>query len=68
MYKINNKAELKNYRKSLRQKMTKAEIALWSKIKNSQIAGHKFRRQYSIGFYILDFYCTDLKLAIELDG
>jgi very-short-patch-repair endonuclease len=68
MYKINNKAELKNYRKSLRQKMTKAEIALWSKIKNSQLAGHKFRRQHSIGFYILDFYCTDLKLAIELDG
>ena len=48
--------------------MTKAEIALWSKIKNSQLCGYKFRRQHSVGAYILDFYCPKAFLAIELDG
>jgi len=37
-------------------------------IKNSQLDGRKFRRQYSFGGYVLDFYCSSEKLAIELDG
>jgi len=48
--------------------MPKAEQALWSKLKNQQLKGHKFRRQYSVDQYILDFYCPQAKLGIEVDG
>jgi len=65
---IYNIKALKDRRKRLRNKMTEAEIFLWSKIKNKQLAGYRFRRQYSVGRYIVDFYCPKLKLAIELDG
>jgi len=41
---------------------------LWYELKNSQLAGRKFRRQHSVGNYILDFYCPEERLAIELDG
>ena len=41
---------------------------LWSALKNKQLQGRRFRRQYSIGNYILDFYCPSEKLALELDG
>lgn len=47
--------------------MTKAEIILWSKLKGKQL-GYKFRRQHGIGKYIVDFYCPELRLIIELDG
>ncbi len=48
--------------------MPAAEIILWSKLKSNQIDGYKFRRQYGIGMYIVNFYCPATKLAIELDG
>ena len=48
--------------------MPEAEIILWSKLKGKQVYGCKFRRQYSVGSYIIDFYCPKLKLAIEVDG
>jgi len=44
------------------------EGILWQYIKQSKLAGRKFRRQHSIGRYILDFYCPAERLAIELDG
>ena len=47
--------------------MTKAEVILWSKLKGKQL-GYKFRRQHGIGNYIVDFYCPELRLIIELDG
>lgn len=47
--------------------MNKSEIILWSKIKNDRL-GYRFRRQYGIGNYIVDFYCPKLKLVIEVDG
>lgn len=65
---IHNNKELEVNRKKLRHNMTDAEILLWSKIKNKQLAGYRFRRQHSIGPYIADFYCPKLKLVIELDG
>ena len=52
---------------NLRSNMTFAEKFFWSRIKSEQI-GAKFRRQHIAGRYILDFYCPDLKLAIEVDG
>ena len=41
---------------------------LWSKLRGKNVKGYKFRRQYSIGAYIVDFYCAEMKLAVELDG
>jgi very-short-patch-repair endonuclease len=48
--------------------MPKAEIVLWSRLKSKALNGHKFRRQYSVGKFVIDFYCPRLKLAIEVDG
>ena len=52
----------------LRSNMPKAEIVLWSKLKSKTLDGYKFRRQYSVGKFVIDFYCPRLKLAIEVDG
>jgi len=57
----------KSKRRSLRKNMTKAEIILWSELRREQLQ-KKFRRQFGIGNYIVDFYCPKLKLVIELDG
>lgn len=67
MLRIYNRYEYNSIRKSLRQNLTKAEIVLWSRLKGKQL-GHKFRRQYGIGPYVVDFFCKELRLAIEVDG
>ncbi len=59
---------LKDYRRNLRKKLTPAEASLWSLLKNKQAFGLKFRRQTSIENYIVDFYCPQYKIVIELDG
>lgn len=64
---IYNIPKLYSRRKDLRNNATSQEILLWSKLKNSQI-GYKFRRQHSIGGYIVDFYCPSKNLIIEIDG
>ena len=63
-----NKSYLKQYRKSLRNKATPAEAFLWNYLKKSQLEGRKFRRQHSIDNYIVDFFCFEESLAVELDG
>lgn len=63
-----NKSYLKQYRKSLRNKSTPAEAFLWNYLKKSQLEGRKFRRQHSIDNYIVDFFCFEESLAVELDG
>jgi len=65
---IHNKPQLKSVRKELRNESTPAEKKLWCALQHSQLDGYKFRRQHSVGFYILDFYCPSKKLAIEVDG
>ena len=67
-HKLHNRPNLKEKRKFLRNNSTSAESVLWTILKNKQVAGLKFRRQHSIGNYIVDFYCTKLNLIIELDG
>ena len=52
----------------LRNNMTKDEIILWSRLRMRQVSGWKFRRQQPIFNYIVDFYCHELKLIIEVDG
>lgn len=58
----------KNIRRHLRNNMTETEVILWGKLKGRQITGYKIRRQYGVGSYVVDFYCPQLKLAIEVDG
>jgi very-short-patch-repair endonuclease len=60
--------ELKTFRTELRARLTPAEASFWNLVKNSRLDGRKFRRQHSIGKYILDFYCPSERLGIELDG
>ena len=66
--KIHNRINLKETRRVLRKNLTPAEALLWKALKNRQLKGRKFRRQHSVGNYILDFYCPSEKLNIELDG
>ena len=63
-----DKKELIKKARNLRNHMTRAEIILWSRLKSRQIDGYKFRRQQPILDYIVDFYCHDLRLIIEVDG
>ena len=63
-----NLPELRTFRTELRNDLTPAEAAFWNILKNSQLDGKKFRRQHSVGRYILDFYCPSERLGIELDG
>lgn len=65
---IHNRKELGTYRKELRNNLTSAEATLWIQLKGKQLDGRKFRRQHSVGTYILDFYCPSEKLCVELDG
>ncbi|MBF0309479.1 MAG: endonuclease domain-containing protein [Magnetococcales bacterium] len=60
--------ELLEFARRLRKNSTDAEILLWRLLRGRQIAEVKFRRQYPIPPYVLDFYCHELHLAIELDG
>jgi very-short-patch-repair endonuclease len=63
-----SRKSLKFYRSSLRNKSTSAEAELWKVLKSKRLNGRKFRRQHSVGNYIVDFFCASEKLVIELDG
>jgi very-short-patch-repair endonuclease len=65
---IHNRRSLKEIRRNLRRSLTPAEAALWKALQGSKLAGKKFRRQHSLGNYVVDFYCPECRLAIELDG
>ncbi|MEG4228460.1 endonuclease domain-containing protein [Microcoleus sp. N9_B2] len=68
MTKLYNKTSEKLKRQRLRREMTKAEKRLWEKIKNRQLENCKFRRQYSVAEFVIDFYSPEIKLALEVDG
>lgn len=69
MYKyLFNNQSLKNHRRELRKNQTEAEKKLWELLRGRRLEGFKFYRQFSIGPYILDFYCPKIRLGIELDG
>ncbi len=65
---VHNKKSLKEIRRTLRQTITPAENFLWQQIRNRKLNKMKFKRQHSIGNYIVDFYCASSRLIIELDG
>ncbi|MBS1516177.1 MAG: endonuclease domain-containing protein [Bacteroidetes bacterium] len=59
---------LKPFSRKLRKESTLSEILLWDKLKNKQLFGYKFLRQKPIDNFIVDFFCKELMLAIEIDG
>ena len=63
-----NAPELKSRRRDLRASLTPAESLLWHHLQRSKLQGRKFRRQHSVGPFVLDFYCPSERLAVELDG
>lgn len=66
--KIFNRKELETRRKELRNNPTDPEYRLWYFLRKRQLENRKFRRQESIGKYIVDFYCPEENLVVELDG
>lgn len=66
MAKIN--PELLEFARNMRKNPTSAENFMWQILRSRRFAGFKFRRQHMIAPYIVDFYCHEIKLVIELDG
>ena len=60
--------KLKPLARQMRTKPTPAEDILWQYLRNRQLLGYKFRRQHSIERFIVDFYCNEVSLVIEVDG
>ena len=52
----------------LRLAATDAEIRLWSRLRRKQLEGFRFRRQHPLGPYVVDFFCAEAKLVVEVDG
>ena len=65
---IFNRPSTLDLRRKLRKQSTPAERVLWQYISNKQISDCRFRRQFGVGKFILDFYSPAIRLAIELDG
>jgi len=64
-----NRTEAKTKRaRRLREEGTAVEARLWGALRNGRLDGLNFRRQHPAGAYVLDFYCPQLRLSIELDG
>jgi very-short-patch-repair endonuclease len=61
-------SDMKEFAKELRKNGTPAEAILWNQLKGRKMKGYKFRRQVTIGGYIVDFFCPELMLVIEVDG
>ena len=60
--------KLKELARRLRKNMTRGEVILWQRLKCKQVRGYDFDRQRPIDQFIVDFYCKQLMLAIEIDG
>ena len=60
--------DIKAHARKMRKKPTAAERVLWRNLRNRQVKGYKFRRQHPIDRFIVDFYCREANLAIEVDG
>ena len=63
-----NTSSTKDNRKNLRREATPQEVILWSRLRNNRVFPVKFRRQHGIGPYIVDFYCPEKRLVVEIDG
>ncbi|MBS1904064.1 MAG: endonuclease domain-containing protein [Bacteroidetes bacterium] len=61
-------SQTRSYRRELRKNATHAERELWQGLRNRNCGGYKFRRQHGLGPFIVDFYCPEFRLAVEVDG
>ncbi len=61
-------SQLKNRARQLRKNSTRSEVLLWQRLKGKQMKGYAFYRQRPMDRYIVDFFCPELMLAIEIDG
>ncbi|MCK6685641.1 MAG: endonuclease domain-containing protein [Thermoanaerobaculia bacterium] len=68
MTEVFNTVRHKEIRRQLREDSPPAEQKLWAHIRRRQIGGHRFRRQYGIGPFVVDFYCPEARLVIEVAG
>lgn len=59
---------IRNRARVLRKNMTDAELRLWSRLRRRQVNGFRFRRQFPLGRYVVDFICLEVRLIVELDG
>ncbi|NQU27444.1 MAG: endonuclease domain-containing protein [Candidatus Marinimicrobia bacterium] len=66
--KIYYNPKLKQLARNLRNNSTLAEVLLWNQLKQRQVLGYQFMRQKPIANFIVDFFCSNLKLVIEVDG
>jgi len=64
---FSNKSDQNKFRRYLRINQTKSEIVLWNLLRRKSLR-YRFRKQFQIGYYFVDFYCHKLKLIVELDG
>ncbi len=60
--------EQRDFARQLRSNLTDSERLLWRHVRLRQLHGHKFRRQYVVSGYIVDFACVERKLVVEVDG
>ncbi len=60
--------DIKERARFMRQNPTRAEVILWQRLRGKQIDGFRFRRQHPINRFIVDFYCAEARLVIEVDG
>ena len=68
MSQVFNRHEELDVRRALRNAMPPMEVILWKRLQRRHVAQAKFRRQHSVESFVLDFYCAEVRLAIELDG
>jgi len=61
-------AQVRSLAKELRRELSLPEVLLWRQLRGRRLEGLRFRRQHPIGPFILDFYCAEAKLAVEVDG
>lgn len=61
-------SKLKKRSRDLRQNSTPAEVILWTQLRNRRLDGLKFRRQHVVGPFVVDFYCPEVAVVVELDG
>ncbi len=66
--KIHYNPKLKTIARKLRKQGVLSEVLLWDHIKGKKMNGYQFMRQKPVGEYIVDFYCSKLKLVVEIDG
>jgi very-short-patch-repair endonuclease len=65
---IRGAVRIQQFAKENRKTLTPTESLFWNMVRDRRLAGYKFYRQRPVATYILDFYCPELKLAVEIDG